>query len=187
MAEAQKEPEVEALQQILTALKPLPAGLRSRVIASVQVLLGIQGPLSSTEAGTPPEKTEVPEGESGGRARTSSKDRLTSIGELVAAKGPRTNAQYITLFAYYRERYQGLTRFSRDDLRQLFADARKKPPENYARDFGETVKKGWIHEDGDNSYITSKGMEIAESGFEGPTRSKPRRARKAAQKGAGKK
>jgi hypothetical protein len=35
--------------------------------------------------------------------------------------------------------------------------SREAPPANFDRDFVEAVKRGWIHEDGDNSYITSKG------------------------------
>jgi hypothetical protein len=45
--------------------------------------------------------------------------------------------------------------------------AKEKPPRNYDRDFVEAVKKGWIHEDGAESYITSKGIEAVESGFAG--------------------
>ena len=43
--------------------------------------------------------------------------------------------------------------------------ARQEPPSNYGRDFVEAIKRGWIHEDGENSYITTKGIEAVESGF----------------------
>lgn len=187
MPDAQKDPEIEALQKIHAALKPLTAEVRGRVIASVQVLLGMQPADPGFEEREQPGKRETPAGEPLGRTRAGSKDRPTSIGELVSEKSPRTNTQYIVLFAYYRDRFQGLTRFGRDDLKQLFSAARKKPPKNYSRDFNETVKRGWIHEDGADSYITSKGMEVVESGFQGPPRPKPKGSRKAAHKTASKK
>jgi hypothetical protein len=43
--------------------------------------------------------------------------------------------------------------------------AKEPPPKNYPRDFNETVRRGWIHEDGTESYITSKGIEAVEAGF----------------------
>jgi hypothetical protein len=43
--------------------------------------------------------------------------------------------------------------------------SREHPPRNYDRDFVEVVRRGWIHEDDGNSYITSKGIEAVESGF----------------------
>jgi hypothetical protein len=90
-----------------------------------------------------------------------------SLNELINEKKPGTSAQFIALFAYYRERYEGLPRFSRNDIESYFSRAKEKPPKNYDRDFVESVKKGWIHEDADDSYLTSKGTEVVESGFAG--------------------
>ena len=85
--------------------------------------------------------------------------------ELIQEKKPKTNAERITLFAYYREMYEKLPRFSRSDLETYFGKAKEKPSGNYGRDFVEAIKKGWLHEDGSDSYITSKGVEAVESGF----------------------
>ncbi len=82
-------------------------------------------------------------------------------------KRPATNSQRIALFAYYRERYDGLARFARNDLLSYFSKAKEKPPANYDRDFVEAVKRGWLHEDGADSYITSRGIEAVEAGFPG--------------------
>lgn len=62
---------------------------------------------------------------------------------------------------------EGIQRFSREDLRGYFAKAKQPPPTNYDRDFVEAGKRGWIHEDGGESYVTSKGIESVESGFAG--------------------
>jgi hypothetical protein len=165
MAAKKQEPEIEALQAVHAALKPLSAEERSRVLASVYALLGISGIDVSTGPSTPfsgagsrPTTREVP---------TRPQARPLSINELVNDKNPGTSAQFITLFAYYRDKHEGLARFGRDDLKAYFAKAKETPPTNYDRDFVEAVKKGWVHEDGDDSYVTSKGIEAVESGFAG--------------------
>jgi hypothetical protein len=99
--------------------------------------------------------------------------------ELLQEKHPGSNAQKIALFAYYREKVEGLSRFSRADLRTYFAKAKQVPPQNYDRDFGAALKSGWIHEDGADSYLTSRGLEVVESGFSaaGPPTGTPSRPR----------
>jgi hypothetical protein len=96
-------------------------------------------------------------------------------------KHPKSNPQKLALFAYYRERVEGLARFSKADLRGYFASAKEKPAANYDRDFRDAVKLGWIHEDGDDSYLTSRGLEVVESGFAG---AQPAQSRKASAKKA---
>ena len=51
-----------------------------------------------------------------------------------------------------------------------FGKAKEPPPANYDRDFAAAVGEGWIHEDGAESYLTSKGLEAVEAGLrrEGP-------------------
>ena len=91
--------------------------------------------------------------------------RPVAIRELINEKKPKTHSQFITLFAYYREKYQNQPNFSRDTLEQYYSLSRENSPANYDRDFVNAVKEGWIHEDGENSYLTSKGIEAVESGF----------------------
>ena len=62
---------------------------------------------------------------------------------------------------------EGLPRFSRVDLKVYFPRAKLPPDANYDRDFDQTVRHGWIHEDGDDSYLTTKGLETVEAGFGG--------------------
>ncbi len=154
--------ELEAFQGVHAALKDLAPEVRRKVLASVSALLEIPGsavpptPIGSTQAASlhhAPAET-----------RTTS-SRPFSIRELMQDKNPGTNMERIALFAYYREKYEGTSRFSRGDLEKYFAKARENPPKNYDRDFNNTVLKGWIHEDGEESYITSKGLEAVESAF----------------------
>jgi len=159
-----KDPEILALESVHSALKPLDAESRRRVIASVFQLLDIQGITASMGApATSPSKTTEPST----RPYPPRPSRPVSLNELINEKKPGTSAQFIALFAYYRERSEGLSRFSRNDLEVYFSRAKQIPPKNFDRDFVESVKKGWLHEDGNDSYLTSKGIEAVESGFEG--------------------
>jgi hypothetical protein len=157
-----KEPTISALEAVHAALKPLDAPDRQRVLASVYALLGI------SEAPAPA-KAPIPfvsgQPELRSKSAPSSPARPLAIRELIQEKKPSTHPEFITLFAYYREKHQNLPTFSRPALAEYYATSREKPPKNFDRDFVEAVKRGWIHEDGDNSYITSKGLEVVESNF----------------------
>jgi hypothetical protein len=174
-----KDPEISALEAVHTALKPLGVPERQRVLASVYALLGI------TE--TPPpanSSTASVAGQPELRARPipPSPARPLAIRELIQEKKPSTHPEFITLFAYYREKHQNLPTFSRTQLAEYYATSREKPPKNFDRDFVEAVKRGWIHEDGENSYITSKGLEVVESDFSDtavkPAKKPPKPAKK---------
>jgi len=177
MATGRKDPEISALEAVHSALKPLKPEARRKVLASVFELLQISGDLPSGRSGErPPSVSPFRPGET----VSVSTPRPTSLVELVNEKRPGTNTQRLALFAYYREKSEGSSRFSRDGLRPYFAKARIAPPGNFDRDFSDAVKKGWIHEDKDESYLTSKGLEAVEAGFAGePKAGRPAKARRA--------
>jgi hypothetical protein len=175
---AAREPEIAALEAVYSALKPLEIEARRRVLASVYSLLemALPGPI---QQGRPPAQAfqvEKPAFTTPGTPVS----RPIGLTELIREKGPTTNAERIVCFAYYREKYEGISRFSRNDLRDYFGRAHETPPRNYVRDFGDAVKRGWIHEDEADSYITSKGIELVESSFstepQAPGASSSRRA-----------
>lgn len=181
MADKKRDPEIEALQAVHAALKPLSADERARVLASVYALLGITGPDLAPAAGPPSRPAPTPTADAPAiNISPRSQVRPLSINELVQEKSPGTNAQRIALFAYYRDKHEGNPRFTRDELKGYFAKAKEQPPRNYDRDFVEAVKRGWIHEDGADSYVTSKGIEALESGFAGERKytKRPGRPRK---------
>jgi hypothetical protein len=165
---AKKDKSISALEVIHAALKPLKPEERKRVLASVNALLQISPSLE-----VPDSKTAASAGDTASVAGTAESptasretgSRPVAIRELIQDKGAHTHPQFITLFAYFREKYQGQTKFSRDDIKTYYQMSREHPPRNYDRDFLDVVRRGWIHEDGDNSYITSKGIEAVESGF----------------------
>ena len=157
---------IDAVRAIYEALEPLDGDTRSRAIASAMSLLGMQLPDDVPRAtqgvgvGTALE-TDI------AQPVTPVLDRPQSLVEVMQEKVPATNAQKIAVFAFYRERVQGVPRFSRRDLEPYFADAREAPPGNYDRDFNQALGQGWIHEDGEQSYLTTKGIEAVEAGFGG--------------------
>ena len=155
-----KDPLIAAVETVHAALKDLDSTDVRRVLASVGALL--QVPLA-TQTDRPTITKERVSESNDAMARPSA--RPLSIVELLQEKEPSTGAERIALFAYYREKYEGLNRFSRGDLQPCFAKAHLKPPANYNRDFVAAVKKGWLHEDNGESYITTKGIEAVEAGF----------------------
>jgi hypothetical protein len=150
---------IEAVRMIYDALVPLDSEGRHRALASAMSLLGME----TGRIQVAPEALE--EGKAPPATPPLSTTRPISLLELSQEKKPTNNAERIALFAYYRERYEGVSRFSRSDLRTYFARARLSPPANYDRDFNNAVSNAWIHEDGAESYLTSKGLEAVESGF----------------------
>lgn len=151
----------DAAKTIYQALAPLDENTRKRVILSALSLLGMDVPQampSRVVSSDAPTSSHLPHQRS---------ERPLSPVELIQQKQPSTNSQRIALFAYYREKAEGKSRFSRVDLKEYFAKARLNPPQNYDRDFNTTVQLGYIYEDGDESYLTSKGLEAVEAGFEG--------------------
>jgi hypothetical protein len=183
MAPEKRDKTIAALEAVHTALKGLSATERQRVLASVYALLEISASSVSNNkraeasdelAGSAPVSAPVAVPIAGARP--------LAIRELIQEKKPHSHPQFITLFAYFRERHENHPTFSRDDLKRYYTASRENPPKNFDRDFVEAIKKGWIHEDNDNSYITSKGIEAVESGFAGSSektvRAKVRPAKK---------
>lgn len=177
MAPNKKDGTISALEAVHAALKPLEPQERQRVLASVYALLGIEGAPGPTVA----QPAFVGQSEVRPKSGPTSAARPLAIRELIQEKKPRSHPQFITLFAYYREKHQNLPTFSRAVLGEYYPMSKEPPPGNFDRDFVEAVKRGWIHEDGDNSYITSKGLEAVESGFSDAkqtTTKKPTQGRK---------
>ena len=157
--EASKSP-VDAVQAVFDALQPFDDAARQRILTSAMSLLGM-GPIQHFQPAAQFDARHEP------ARREGPAPRPLSPVELIQAKKPATNSQKISLFAYYREKVEGLARFSREDLEPYFAKAKQPAPSNYDRDFRDAVKLGWIFEDGADSYLTSKGLEAVEEGFGG--------------------
>ena len=184
MSPEKKDPEISALEAVHAALKPLDPQTRRKVLASVDALLEIVPPEAAQAPATFEQGAVRPSVQTGTRPAT----RPLSLVELMQEKHPHTSPQKITLFAYYREKHESRPRFARENLKEYFSRAKEKPPANFDRDFVEAVKKGWLHEDDSESYITTKGIEAVELGFPsdgkpaGPARRPSRKRREPAKK-----
>jgi hypothetical protein len=137
MPKATPKTLIEAVQAVFDALEPFDEGARDRILQSASSLLGGSLGVSGVASGA----------RSGGQLATSASrpvsDRPLSPVELLQEKRPATNPQRIALFAYYRERSEGLSRFAKDDLKRYFVKSKQPPPQNFDRDFRQTVKLGW--------------------------------------------
>lgn len=151
---------VEAVQLVFEALEPFDEPARQRILSSAVSLLGSSLPAPGTSTGGVVRPPTV-------QAPPPTSERPLSPIELLQQKNPATNAQRIAVFAYHREKVEGLSRFAKDDLRPYFAKAKQPPPQNFDRDYRQAVKLGWIYDDGPDSYLTSKGLESVEAGFGG--------------------
>lgn len=184
-----KDPKVEAVEAIYAALKSLDAQSRSEVVSSVFALLGMSAPVLPAQPATQAQPQEPAIAPAVEPAQSAHRGRPKGLTEVVNERQPGTNAQRITLFAYWREKHEGIPRFAREDLKTYFGKAHLSPPRNYDRDFTTAVHRGWLHEDGAQSYVTSKGIEAVEANFEGERSysGRSRKPKKPGKKAAGKK
>lgn len=186
MPEKKQDPVISAVEAVHRALEPLDSETRRKVLDSIYALLDVAGPK--------PSGAQIQTGQQSGISRVHEVPvkpgaRPMSLIEVMREKNPATSTQRIAVFAYYREKYEGIARFSRDDIEAYFARAKLAPPANYGRDFVNAVKEGWIHEDGAESYLTSRGIEAVESGFaveRVPSKPSRKRPKAAPRKKAGK-
>ncbi len=184
MAVAKKDKTIAALEAVHAALKPLSGDERIRILASVRTLLEIPGARRQEEAQAEGETDASPVSPP---VPAQTPTRPLSIRELIDAKKPGSHPEFITLFAYYREKQENQPSFSRDDLKRYYSLSRENPPANYDRDFVKAIQKGWIHEDGGNSYITSKGIEAVAAGFAKIAVNRPREGRAVSKRAKSKK
>lgn len=190
MTATKQDPEVHAVNTIVQSLRPLDAESQQRVLQSSLALLGLAiagrapatGQVSGSTASATPTYSGPPH-----------RQKPKGLTELLLEKKPGTNSQRIVLFAYYRRDVEQIDNFDRQDLKSYFARARIAPPGNYDRDYAAAMDRGWIHDDGPNSYLTTTGEQLVNDNFEGARAYKARsggskkKTKKKTRKKAGKK
>ena len=160
----------DAVTTVIEALKSLSEEERIRVLRAASALYGVSFKKNINEI----EEIETVSEKNNSSTEKSSTKKKKSIAEYVKSKSPATNSQRIATFACFREKYEGKTTFSPKDLEEYFSSAKLSKPGYFMRDFNSAVKEGWIHEEGENSYLTSTGEGAVEAGFGG--KGKPRGA-----------
>jgi hypothetical protein len=185
MAAGKKKTELGSVTEIVEALIDHDAPAQDRILASALALLGRALPVGDGERKQ--DRREPARDERREHRDDGGGPKPKGLTELLAEKKPGTNPQRIVLFAYYRDKYEDNARFGRADLEPYFAQAHLGKPGNYDRDFTTSVERGWIHESGDQSYITTSGIEVVEKEFDGERVYAQGGKKKTARKGGAKK
>lgn len=165
--------EVAAI--VMRELEPLSSEDKQRVLSSISALFSLSLPSLAAQGTTQGGGSGFHNGES--TQENISKKKISLV-ELLKEKSPVTNPQRIAVFAYYKEQYEGLEKFSKADILPMFAVAKLAKPANFDRDFSRAVSEGWIHEEGSESYLTSSGEGVVNDGFGGKAKARGRGASK---------
>jgi hypothetical protein len=91
-----------------------------------------------------------------------------TLREFINEVNPSSKPQLITTIAYYVSEHEKATKFTREDVKGRFAEAKEKMPGNFDRDFGVAQSNGWIAQDGKESknyYMTGTGIRAVTEGF----------------------
>jgi hypothetical protein len=159
----------QALSAVITALGSVPAEERSRILNSVAAFYG-------EKVAEPRSSGPVERGDAAGGHSATQPD--VSLRDLMEQAQPSTTPQKLATFAHYRKRHEGLSKFRRAELLAYFELAEEPEPANYARDFRAAVDEGWIHEKGNDAYLTKKGSDAVTAGFGGKAKPRGRAAAK---------
>jgi hypothetical protein len=165
----------DAVAAIGKALEKLTEDDRGRALRGAAVALGIQLGVQQ-EANGVGQKPADPSSNAGGPPAADG--RKVSLVEFLNTANPATNPQRIAVFAAYRSQVEGNDRFSRRDLAAYFSRAKLSPPKNFDRDYTTAVKEGWIHDDEEQSYLTSTGEGQVRNGFDGKGKARGKTVKK---------
>jgi hypothetical protein len=174
MAETIEGKVTAAATAVMKALESLSVEERARVLQSAAALHGISLSTPSNPSAGSGSHGNDGAGHDESLPVNATRAKRLSIVEFLREKNPATNSQRIAAFAYYREHVEGKDTFARGDLEHYFATAKLAKPGNYDRDFAGAVRDGWVHEDGNESYLTQHGESAVQEGFGG--KAKPRGA-----------
>jgi hypothetical protein len=157
-----------AASAVMQALEPLTPEERARVLNSAAALFDvIIQAAKPMQGGTMRAAVVVASNENEGATPVRPKKKLSLV-EFLNEKQPATNGQRLACFAFYREHIEGNgSTFGKDSLESYFATAKLPAPGNYDRDYRETAAKGWIHDAGNESYLTQAGEKAVTAGFLG--------------------
>ncbi|MEZ6162926.1 MAG: hypothetical protein R3B67_00645 [Phycisphaerales bacterium] len=171
----------EAVSKVGQALSGLSESEQHQVIRAVAELVGMPEteftPKQTSRASGNANTTSV--GEAEGPISGKSASKKLSLAEFLDNCKPANNSQRIAAIAAYRQLVEGKELFARLDLKPYFSKARLPEPKNFDRDFNKTVKDGHIYEDGEKSYLTQKGEEAVDNGFDGKQAPRGRAVKKA--------
>lgn len=135
--------EFDSLTAVLSALRPLGADGRERVLASVQAFFGMSSQISrGTVSVTGASQGATPRANP--REDDFSEDRSPSAKEFLFEKRPQSDVERITCLAYYLTHYRGTPHFKTVDLSKLNTEAAQPKMSNAAQAVDNASKAGLL-------------------------------------------
>jgi len=135
--------EFEALQMIISVLRPLDLEARRRIIQSAATFLRLDFDLTSTRQHAAPGINRSFEGDLGA-SKTFSEDRQLSPKEFLHEKQPTSGVQRIACLAYYLTHYRSTPHFKTVDLNTLNTEAAQPRFSNAAVAVADATKQGYL-------------------------------------------
>jgi len=90
-------------------------------------------------------------------------DAERSLGEFYRACAPSTEHARVTVFAYYRKRYQGVNTINQSVAEQMYNEVGEKLPKKVRNAFSDAARRerGWLKRVGKGTYeITGAGENM---------------------------
>lgn len=90
-----------------------------------------------------------------------------SVGEFLEQCHAKRNPDKITAIGVYLQDHGGISKFTREDVKQQFPKAGERIPGNHSRDFRVAVSSKWLSEseDGPGYYVTNAGRTAVNQKF----------------------
>jgi hypothetical protein len=135
-----KPNEFDALQTIITALRPLDVEARQRILDSASTFLGITNPIKSG-----PAHFSTPQTSPSPNIRAPfSEDTSMSPKDFLNEKSPKTDVERIACLAYYLTHYRSMPHFKTLELSVLNTEAAQPKFSNTTYSSNNAVKLGYI-------------------------------------------
>lgn len=146
-ADLQNDQELDAQNAIVRALKSLPEDLRSRVIESACIFVGVDSPMRATSYAIQTSPTPL-----AATFRPSARDNHVGFGERVPlspkefllSKEPQTDVERIACLAYFLTHYRDTPHFKNIDLSELNTEGAQPKFSNVSQAVLNAVRSGYL-------------------------------------------
>ena len=143
----QGDQELDAQNAIVRALKSLPEELRSRVIESACIFVGVDPPRRTTGITVQTSPAQL-----GATYRPNPRDNHVGFGERVSlspkeflhSKEPQTDVERIACLAYFVKHYRDTPHFKNIDLSELNTEAAQPKISNVSQAVANAVRAGFL-------------------------------------------
>lgn len=140
MSSEQSTRDLEALTQVLSALKGLDSTSQKRILEAVTTFLGFPTRVSHPQTAAAPMSEEVGREQSG----TFSENRTQTPKEFLAEKQPRTDVHRAVCLGYYLTHYRDTPHFKTIDISKLNTEAAQPKFSNPAKSVDNAARFGYF-------------------------------------------